>query len=300
MFKYAALTHQGKVRGNNEDNFYIDDKWKKNAEDGAFAVDGEINGSYLLSAVFDGMGGEDLGEIASLRATECLHHMFGHEIKSDIKSEEIIDKKNIFERVFQKKNKRVNESDISEDAETEEPIKRLLQSNPMWYVKYANMRICEEIKKRQTSMGTTFVGIEFFEESAVVINIGDSPAYRYHNEKLELLSVEHSPIGSLIRDGLITREEAKKHPLRNKISQYLGIFEEEMELVPSITERIPLEKGDQYLLCSDGLTNMLTEDEIISVISEPKDIKEKTRNLVQNAIDKGGKDNITVVIIEIC
>lgn len=299
MYKYAALTHQGKIRENNEDNFYINDKWKKKTEEAAYAVDGEMTGNRLLSAVFDGMGGEELGEVASLSATESMHELFGaDDILEEKKPDE--DNSSRIKRIFQKKKKTTYEPAADEPVISRHAKSfQLLQTDPMSYVTYANKKICEEIEKRQTSMGTTFTCIEFYDGCATSINIGDSPAYLYRDGSLTQLSVEHSPIGSLIRDGLITREEAKTHPLRNKISQYFGISPDVMELVPAVSDRIPLKIGDQYLICSDGLSNMVSPEEITNILTQAIEVKEKVRLLVQAAIDRGGKDNITVIIVEI-
>ena len=258
MIRYAALTHVGRIRENNEDNFYVNDIWRKDVEQKAFEAHGELKNDYLLAAVCDGMGGEYFGEIASLRAVEALHELYGSQRET------------------------VHLSD-----------------NPMLYIEKANDIICREMDKYKLEMGTTFVVIEFFEDSAVAVNVGDSPAFRYCDGKLTELSVEHSPVGNMVRNGLISKEEARKHPRRNQVSQFLGVPPQVMTISPAVSEKISTVPGDQYLLCSDGLTNMVDEAAIAEVLAKNDDIQEKTRCLVQMAVDAGGKDNITVVIVEI-
>ena len=306
IFRYAVLTHQGKVRENNEDNFYVDDFWRKDVTVNVAARKGVIRDGYLLASVCDGMGGQDLGETASLLAVESLHDFFGRPEEEDAeeqgqsgseKSEGIL---GFFKDLFG--GKKADDESVQEPAEVPAEIpshSNYLRDDPMEYVNYANDRICQEMREQKKSIGTTFAAVEFCEGSAVTVNLGDSPVFLFSQGRLKELSVEHSPVGGLIRDGLITREEAKVHPLRNKISQYLGIFPDYMILVPAVSEKIPLKPHDQYLLCSDGLTNMADETEIIDILSLDSSPEEKVRKLVQLAVDHGGKDNITALLVEI-
>lgn len=307
-FRYAALTHQGKIRENNEDNFYINDIWRENVSENVFRTDGEVWDGYLLASVCDGMGGQDLGEVASILAVRCLHDMYGRAeaVTDKAPSQDVgtgfhkLRTKEIFSFI---KNMFIPPESVeqcrTESVKKTPPKQCYMRDGPMQYVQYANQKICEEIQRTGKNMGTTFCAVEFYKGYALAVNLGDSPIYRYSDGELQELSVEHSPVGSLVRDGLITKEEAKKHPLKHKISQYLGIFPKDMTLVPAVTDLLPLQKNDQYLICSDGLSNMLREEEICEILQENDSPKKKTRDLVQLAVDHGGKDNVTVVLVEV-
>ncbi len=143
-----------------------------------------------------------------------------------------------------------------------------------------------------SGMGTTLTAFFFQDGKAVLGHIGDSRAYRFSNNRLEQLSTDHSFVEQLVQSGTITREEARVHPRRNLITRCIGIRE---EIDPEI-KAFDCVPGDVYLLCSDGLTTMLTDGEIESVLKkENLTLKTRLDALVQNALRKGGEDNITLV-----
>lgn len=97
---------------------------------------------------------------------------------------------------------------------------------------------------------------------------------------------------------LITPEQAASHPDRHKLTQHLGIFPEEMIIEPYESDGFPLHRGDLFLLCSDGLTDMLTEAELAQILRGPLRVSEKADYLYKAAVQHGGKDNITVVLVQ--
>ena len=129
------------------------------------------------------------------------------------------------------------------------------------------------------------------------MNIGDSRIYLYRDGALIQLSTDHSVLARMIRMGQITEEEAKTHPLRHQITQHFGIRPEEMVLEPAVVQE-EVQTGDVYLLCSDGLTDMVDDEEILQYLGSDLSLTEKVKQLVQRAVDAGGRDNITVVLIE--
>jgi len=144
-------------------------------------------------------------------------------------------------------------------------------------------------------MGTTVVALVVAADgSGWIAHVGDSRGYRLRQGKMEALTADHSVVGEMLRQGLLTRDEAAVHPRRNEITRSVGV---EAEVEPEISE-ISVQRGDRFLLCSDGLTGLLDEEEIALVlIGEPP--AEAVRILVDEANARGGHDNITVQIAAI-
>jgi protein phosphatase len=146
-----------------------------------------------------------------------------------------------------------------------------------------------------SGMGTTGVCLLFQGgSSAWVAHVGDSRAYRLRGGEFEQITEDHSVVGALIRMGHITEEEGRIHPQRNEILRAIGTNED----VEVQVTRLDLEPGDRYLLCSDGLSGLVSDAEIAEVLGrhEPQDA---ARTLVQMANLEGGNDNITVQVIEV-
>ena len=123
-----------------------------------------------------------------------------------------------------------------------------------------------------------------------IAHVGDSRIYRLRDGHMEQITQDHSLVGELVRAGLLTPEEARLHPRRNIITRALGTD----DYVAVDAQDIPVEENDVYLLCSDGLSNYLEEDELLHAVqTQPSDAL--CDHLVQIALDRGGRDNITVV-----
>lgn len=149
--------------------------------------------------------------------------------------------------------------------------------------------------KEFNGMGTTVAVLFLEDRNAFVTHIGDSRVYYLSNNNLKQLTSDHSLVNELVRTGEITIEEAKSHPQRNILTQALGSNE---ILDPEIIE-IQVNKGDKFLLCSDGLTGSVPESlikELMSLEEEPEII---VNRLIDSANESGGADNITAVLVEI-
>lgn len=142
-------------------------------------------------------------------------------------------------------------------------------------------------------MGTTFVAAIMDGNTLCVANIGDSRLYTI-GEEVQQITKDHSLVEAMISIGEINREEAKIHQKKNIITRALGA-EEEIEVDYF---EIDLNPFDSILLCSDGLSNMLDDDELLYVIKKEIDIEDKVKDLIQRANKNGGKDNISVILIE--
>jgi protein phosphatase len=141
-------------------------------------------------------------------------------------------------------------------------------------------------------MGTTVVALLLTTEgSGWIAHVGDSRGYRLRHGGMEALTADHSVVGEMLRQGLISPEEAEAHPRRHEITRSVGI---EAEVEPDIAQ-ISVQPGDRFLLCSDGLTGPLNEEEIaLTLLAEPP--SEAVRTLVDEANARGGGDNISVQI----
>jgi protein phosphatase len=146
-------------------------------------------------------------------------------------------------------------------------------------------------------MGTTICAAGLTEDgSLVVVNVGDSRAYVLHDGSLRQLTHDHSLTAELVRRGELSEREALDHPLHGVITRALGIAPD-VEL-DSATHRTTA--SDRLLICSDGLVNEMPDDEIASIMTATKDIQATADGLVELALSRGGRDNVSVVIAEIC
>ena len=145
-------------------------------------------------------------------------------------------------------------------------------------------------------MGTTLTVAYFDDKEIKVVHVGDSRAYLCAKDKAELLTNDHSVAGELVKDGNITKEEAAHHPQRNILTRSLGA-----ETLVKVDEIIkPWYKGDTLLLCSDGLYNQVTDEEMASLLKESESLKTACQKMVDTALSRGGYDNISVVIARNC
>ena len=157
----------------------------------------------------------------------------------------------------------------------------------------ANSDVCDEIVKIQKRMGSTLVLLGVKNNQITIANIGDSRAYLYRNGELKQISKDHTEAQTMVDAGLISWEDSQSIKEKHKLTQHIGIFEEEMIIEPYI-KRFSGQVNDKILLCSDGLTDMLTNEEIKTLLDSDDNAENIVNNLVEAALDKGGKDNVTV------
>lgn len=208
--------------------------------------------------VADGMGGHNSGEIASKMAVDFI-------------SNHILQ----FPEAFQK-------DDISEE------IKEM--------VRLANLSVFNKSLENEANqgMGTTLVLAIVQNKKLIIGHIGDSRAYLIRNGKLSRITTDHSYIEELIKSGTLTRKEAENHPKKNIITRALGCSDEvEVDIYT-----MDIMDKDIFLLCTDGLTNMLEEEELIKIVENTDDPVEACNKLIDTANNKGGEDNITAVVFK--
>ncbi len=213
-----------------------------------------------LYILADGMGGYKGGEIASKVAVTAV-------------------KKYITEKF----------DTISKDKES---ILDLIDDS----IDFANSAIYDESEQDEElqDMGTTLEVLLIYKSKVYIGHIGDSRIYRIRKGKMKKITTDHSYVEKLIQDGEITREEAYNHPKKNLLIKALGT---DKVVEPDLLYTV-LNKNDILLMCSDGLTNMIRENEILDIILSSEEQKDVTEILVDKANEAGGLDNISVIIID--
>ena len=211
----------------------------------------------LIAVVCDGMGGAEGGQIASSVAVETFMKEMRALIRADMTAEQL---RELASFCVAKANTAVYQRALQDPA--------------------------------YQGMGTTLVSAVAEEKYAIVCNIGDSRAYLIRGGEITRITHDHSVVQTLVENGNITAEEARTHPNRNLITRALGVS---ANIVPEYN-RCEIETGDILLLCTDGLTNMVADDDIAQVLREVP-FFDATSILVDRALQAGGQDNITVLLM---
>ncbi|HHW47064.1 MAG TPA: serine/threonine-protein phosphatase [Clostridiaceae bacterium] len=258
----AVGTHIGRVRENNEDNFYYNGIYLNESNREIPAIFSEKRESEIqIYAVCDGMGGEESGEVASLIAVHTLTKY--QEMLNNIKYHS-------FDKYIE------------------------------MYLSEVNNLICEKSKQiGGKRIGTTIAMLCIEGNIVHIYSIGDSRVYLMRNKRMKQITEDHTQAMRSVKMGIITMEEAKTHPHRHKLTQYLGIAPEEMIFKPYCFKK-KAKNGDLFLLCSDGVSDMLEDYEIEHILKQKKSEKAIVSDLIGSALKKGGRDNITAMVIRIC
>lgn len=161
--------------------------------------------------------------------------------------------------------------------------------------KYANQAVYQKALGSLDlfGMGTTLVACTIWDQVLYIANVGDSRLYVFDGQ-LEQITIDHSYVEELVRAGEITREESLTHPSKNKITRALGACEE----VDVDIFQISLHDVTRIMLCSDGLSNLVLDDIICSTLKQPSSIAVQGKQLMNLALEQGGFDNITVIVID--
>jgi protein phosphatase len=220
-----------------------------------------------LYVVADGMGGHAAGEVASREAVDTIYGM----VKSGVgRLRDLV------------------------GAPCEQDLRaatRLIESavQAATYIVFS----IAEIDRAKSGMGTTISALLVLGDCAVTAQVGDSRIYRVQGESVEQLTEDHTLIAWQLKQGLITPQEAARSPLRNVITRAVG----NREYVQVDTGCVPLSAGARFLLCSDGLHGYLRDQDIPTIVALGGG--EAVRRFVDLANERGGKDNITAVLVEI-
>ncbi|MFD0697162.1 Stp1/IreP family PP2C-type Ser/Thr phosphatase [Paenibacillus sp. GCM10027628] len=162
-------------------------------------------------------------------------------------------------------------------------------------IEMANEKIYEFASQKENyhGMGTTVVAIVVSQELLIIGHIGDSRAYKINNEAITQLTEDHSLVYELVKNGQITPEEADHHPRRNWITRALGT---EPGVEVDLYE-YAWRPGDKILICSDGLSGLVESSDIWHIVKSNKNLEEAADLLIRRALDAGGDDNVTVVLL---
>ena len=160
---------------------------------------------------------------------------------------------------------------------------------------YANRELIEKsrVNPELKGMGTTMVALTIVGDKAYVANVGDSRLY-HMQEQLTQITVDHSLVQEMIRIGELTKETARIHPDKNIITRAIGVKED----VEADIYEYRLKKGDIILMCTDGLSNMVEDEDMFDIVKGARDIVEAVQMLIEKANSNGGRDNIGVVMAE--
>jgi PPM family protein phosphatase len=230
----------------------------------AFVVQDEAQ----LFLVADGMGGHAAGEIASKIAVDSVSEFILHTRGDD----------GTWPHAY--------------DEQYRRTTNRLLAA-----VRIANSRVIEAMRKdaRLRGMGTTIVACMVDESTVSFAHVGDSRAYMIRDGEISRITNDHSWVFEQVQAGMLSEAEAEKHPLRNVITRALGGA---LQVTPDAAE-VPARSGDVFLLCSDGLTGMVPEGEILRLVIENEgNLEEACQQLIAAANERGGLDNVTAVLVK--
>ena len=220
---------------------------------------GEVGQDQYLAVVCDGMGGAKSGDVASRLASEVF--------LEDVRQTAV------------------------PEMEQQEIVKMLVTA-----VRSANRAVYEQsqVSPDFAGMGTTLVAVFLQEDGAYIVNVGDSRCYYVAGDEIAQITEDHSVVGLMVARGQITEEEARVHPNKNLITRAVGTEPE----VECDCFYLGLEEGEKLLLCSDGLSNLVTRTELLYEVTHGESLEEICFRLIDIAKDRGASDNVTVVLME--
>jgi serine/threonine protein phosphatase PrpC len=290
--KACGLSDVGLTRVHNEDYF-------------------EIDARHRLYVVADGMGGHSFGEVAAQIAVKAIHDFVESSAERDTLP--TLQRPPLAERAAAAPAPTAPTAGATPTAPSgaareaaAAPAPSTLASDERLarHARLLKMAVCKAHDNVLTAirkdgslhgMGTTVVGLLLSGPTAAVAHVGDSRAYRLRNGRLDQLTQDHTWVHEQVLAGLLSREQARSHPLKNVVTRALG---GESDVVVDVRE-VQVQPGDLYLLCSDGLTGMLSDGEIRDRMGSGRGLHEICRALVNDANARGGLDNVTVVLLSV-
>ncbi|MBE6928221.1 MAG: Stp1/IreP family PP2C-type Ser/Thr phosphatase [Ruminococcaceae bacterium] len=218
----------------------------------------KLNDTAMLCVVCDGMGGAKSGNVASKLASE----VFCEEVKRSFSLEM-----------------------------TPQEAERVLRSA----VTLSNISVYEhaQLSEEYSGMGTTLVAALIYEKATIIVNIGDSRAYHINADGVRCITVDHSVVELMVQRGELTREQAKTHPSKNLITRAVGTASQ----VYADVFYVKTEKDDCLLLCTDGLSNEMADQEILFEVAHGTHKDDCCQRLLQIAKERGAPDNVTSILI---
>lgn len=236
---------------------------KRRSNEDSYLVDDALG----LYVVCDGMGGHAAGEVASQEAVDIVYGALKRGVRTLPSLAE------------------------PRSSDADRAIFRLMESavQAATYMVYS----MAELDRSRAGMGTTLSAMLLVDEHALLGHVGDSRIYRVRGGEVEQLTEDHTLVGWQLKQGLITRDEAARSPQRNVITRAIG----NKDYVQVDTDLVRVSPGDRFLLCSDGLHAYVEADEIAEIVA--LGAEQAVARLIDVANDRGGKDNITAVVVEL-
>ncbi|MDO8518684.1 MAG: Stp1/IreP family PP2C-type Ser/Thr phosphatase [Deltaproteobacteria bacterium] len=227
-----------------------------------------INEKLRLYVIADGMGGHSGGEFASKLAVATIE-----EVISGINSDP--------------------EATVISGVNTDEAD---FGDRLRYAIEIASSKIYDKalFDSALKGMGTTTVAVLFHAGQVFIANVGDSRGYLFHANKMKQITTDHSLVSEQLQAGFISSGEVKGHKLKNIITRSVG-YQEDVEID---IKKIEVHMGDKILLCTDGLSNMLDDEEICRIVVE-NPIKTACEKLIEQGNEAGGEDNITALLMEV-
>lgn len=266
LVELHAKSDVGRVRRGNEDNFLVLELSKAQTwtgSDAAAPPNGigsfELGDKGLVLVVSDGMGGALAGDVASRMAVDSVRDM-------------------------------ILGNNAEKGCDPDQPLVDCLKDATV----YANLAIHHKSQEdsRCAGMGATFTGAAIHGDLLDLVQVGDSRGYLLRQDQIRLATKDQSLVQQLVDVGQISEAEAETHMFRNVILQALGA---QGEITP-VTGRIKLRRGDTLLLCSDGLSGKLRSEDIQNIVTSNPDLTKACDELIAEANNRGGEDNITVIL----
>ena len=271
--KIVELTDVGMVRDHNEDYISSDVR-------------------LGVAVLADGMGGLNAGEVASSMSVHLLMEKLSNFVKGESAPETA-------EKIDLEVDEAHGADQVDGPAQVEEESELSVQSIAVkTAVEQANSAVfhVSQTQPQCQGMGTTIVALLFYDNKVSIAHIGDSRTYRLRDSELSQITKDHSFVQELMDKGLYTKEEARSSSQKNVVTRALGI-------APTVEVEVhehAVEAGDLYLVCSDGLTDLVTDENIgASVRQFGKDLEGLAEHLVKVANAGGGKDNISIILVKI-
>src|SRR6476660_7414718 len=262
-----AKSDVGRVRRGNEDNFLVLELSRETTWTGSDGTDApeefeqfELGEKGLVLVVSDGMGGALAGDVASRMAVDSVRDM-------------------------------IMGGNSEDGCDPEAPLVECLKHATV----YANHAIHNRSQEdsRCAGMGATFTGAAIHKDFLDLVQVGDSRGYIIRKDQIRLATKDQSLVQQLVDVGQISEAEAETHMFRNVILEALGAQGD----VTPVTGRIRLRRGDTLLLCSDGLSGKLRSEDIQNIVGSNQDLSTACDELIAEANNRGGEDNITVILV---
>jgi len=265
--QFGALSHCGSVRTNNEDHFSVVRRRRSRevllTNLPEHAIPNSLHDDAFTMVVADGIGGAAFGELASIIALQTSWDLTSHAFKWHFQMNEV---------------------------EAEE-VKEMLAL----YGQLIHQRLRDEAASdpRLTGMGTTITGALTIGFDAFIAHVGDSRAYLFRDGMLEQLTKDHTVAQKLVDAGAIASVTDVSRRMRNMLANCLGGYHRSVDVE---VNQVHLSDGDQLLLCTDGLTDMVADAEIARTLRADHEPQDACQALVQQALEQGGRDNVTVIV----